>query len=185
MANRADVLAHVSHNLRHFRQESGLSQAALADASGISRRMIVKVEGGDTNISLASLDRLAEALDVTFVDMVRDPDTLGDGPTDLNVLAWRGDHEASVGRLLASVPASQESQLWAWTLGPGDRYDAEPDPPGWWEIIVVATGRLRIEFDSSATELGPGESISFPSSQPYRYLNAADELTRFARSVVR
>lgn len=185
MANRADVLAHVAHNLRFHRQAAGLSQAALASAAGISRRMIVNVEGGDTNISLASLDRLAEALNVTFVEMVRDP-TGGDvDATDLNVLAWRGESEDSVGRLLASVPATQESQLWSWTLGPGDHYDAEPDPPGWWEMIVVATGELRIEFADHTAQLGPGEYLTFPSSQPYRYVNAAPMTTRFARSVVR
>ncbi|MGE5905323.1 helix-turn-helix domain-containing protein, partial [Klebsiella pneumoniae] len=59
---RGDVLAHVASNLRRLRRAAGLSQTALATTSGISRRMITNLEGGDTNISLSSLDRLAEAL---------------------------------------------------------------------------------------------------------------------------
>ena len=69
---RGDVLAHVSGNLRRFRLAAGLSQVALAEASGISRRMIVALEGGDANISLSSLDKLygapgsSTALDTIF-----------------------------------------------------------------------------------------------------------------------
>ena len=74
---RSDVLAFVAHNLRRLRRRSGLSQVALAQASGISRRMIVNLEGGETNISLSSLDRLAEALGASFVDLVSDPTAHG------------------------------------------------------------------------------------------------------------
>ncbi|MFT4041829.1 MAG: helix-turn-helix domain-containing protein [Gordonia sp. (in: high G+C Gram-positive bacteria)] len=190
MANsRSDVLAHVARNLRELRTQRGLSQAALARASGISRRMIVNVEGGDTNISLASLDRLAEALDVTFVDMVRDPDHRSRDPDirDLDVVAWRGADTHSVGILRASVPARQEVQLWTWALGPGERYDAEPDPPGWQETVLVVDGRLVIAFADAAVddrELVAGEHITFPSSQHYSYINHHDEPTRFVRNLV-
>ena len=38
--DRPDVLANVGKNLRRLRDDSGLSQSALAEMSGISRRMI-------------------------------------------------------------------------------------------------------------------------------------------------
>ncbi|MGV9858072.1 helix-turn-helix domain-containing protein [Gordonia sp. NPDC003425] len=183
-SRRSDVLAHVGRNLRDLRRQSGLSQAALADSSGISRRMIVNLEGGDTNISLASLDRLAEALGVRFVDMVRDPDSHS---RDLDVVAWRGEDEHSVGVLRTSVPARHEVQMWTWTLGPGERYDAEPDPDGWFETVLVAFGRLRIAFadpQSPDIDLDPGEHTTYPSSQTYSYVNIADGTTRFVRNVI-
>lgn len=85
---RGDVLAHVSGNLRRLRQAAGLSQIALAEASGISRRMIIAVEAGDANISLSSLDKLAAAMGVGFVDLVRDPDR--QSLSDINEVTWRG-----------------------------------------------------------------------------------------------
>ena len=60
----SDVLTHVGANLKRLRKAAGLSQTALADASGISRRMIAGLEAGTANISLSSLDKLAHALGV-------------------------------------------------------------------------------------------------------------------------
>ncbi|EPN00073.1 DNA-binding protein, partial [Pseudomonas syringae pv. actinidiae ICMP 18804] len=38
---RAPVLQHVSHNVRRLRNAADLSQTALAEKSGVSRRMLV------------------------------------------------------------------------------------------------------------------------------------------------
>ena len=178
---RSDVLAFVAHNLRRLRRRSGLSQAALAEASGISRRMIVNLEGGETNISLSSLDRLAEALDASFVDLVSDPDAHG---RRIDAVAWRGARPESKAVLLGSVPARAEAQLWTWSLGPGDRYTAEPDPENWHEMIVVTEGRLDIELAEGTVTVETGGYAIYSSAQPYAYANAHDGVTRFIRNVV-
>jgi transcriptional regulator with XRE-family HTH domain len=63
-SQRAPVLQHVSLNVRRLRNAADLSQTALAEKSGVSRRMLVAIEAGETNVSLATLDRVAEALEV-------------------------------------------------------------------------------------------------------------------------
>ena len=178
---RSDVLAFVAENLRRLRRRAGLSQAALAAASGISRRMIVSLEGGDTNVSLSSLDRLAEALGAGFVEIVSDPDTHG---RRIDIVAWRGRHPQSEARLLGSVPAHAEAQLWAWTLGPGDRYAADPDPEGWHEMIAVVEGRLRIELADGPVVVEAGGFAIIDTAQEYGYVGAADGVTRFLRNTV-
>jgi transcriptional regulator with XRE-family HTH domain len=175
------VLAFVAQNLRRLRQSSGLSQVALAQASGISRRMIVNLEGGETNISLSSLDRLAEALGVGFVDLVSDPAAHG---RRIDAVTWRGARPESEAVLLGSVPARSEAQLWSWSLGPGDRYTAEPDPEGWHEMVVVTEGRLRIELDEGPVTVETGDYAIYSSTQTYAYTNAHDGVTRFIRNVV-
>jgi hypothetical protein len=45
-----------------------------------------------------------------------------------------------------SVPALREAQLCRWSLAPGERYTAEPDPAGWHEMIAVVEGALRVEL---------------------------------------
>lgn len=178
---RADVLAHVAHNLRIFRQAAGLSQQALAEKSGLSRRTIIGLEAGDMNISLASLDRLAEALDVTFLDMVTDA---GTDPKRIEVLAWRGKGAQSRGVLLGSVPSKRETQLWSWSLDVGDRYQAEPDPIGWHEMVAVVEGRLRLEFADHAVIVEAGDFTIYSSAQTYAFCNAGEGVVRFIRNVV-
>lgn len=178
---KSDVLVHVSRNLRRLRLGAGLSQQALADASGISRRMIAGVENGEANVSLASLDRLALALGVDFTEMVRGPTA---EPKNVNETMWRGDDPADFAMLLGSAPAQREAQLWIWSFAPGQRYQAEPDPAGWHEIIYVMQGRLRLELEDEVIILAVGEFRVFASDQHYAYVNAADETTRFIRNSV-
>ncbi len=158
-----------------------MSQQALAEASGLSRRTIISLEAGDMNISLSSLDRLAEALGVTFLDMVTDP---GTDPKRIEVLAWRGKGAESRGILLGSVPAKRETQLWSWTLDVGDRYQAEQDPVGWHEMVAVVEGRLQVEFTGRTVVVEAGDFIIYSSAQPYAFVNAGDGVVRFIRNVV-
>ena len=58
--HRASVLQHVSLNVRRLRNAAGMSQSALAERSGVSRRMLVGIESGDANVSLNTLDRIDE-----------------------------------------------------------------------------------------------------------------------------
>lgn len=71
---RPAVLQHVSQNVRRLRNCADLSQTALAEKSGVSRRMLVAIEAGEKNVSLATLDRVAEALEVAFSDLIQAPE---------------------------------------------------------------------------------------------------------------
>jgi transcriptional regulator with XRE-family HTH domain len=175
------VLAHVGQNLRRLRQAAGLSQTALAEAADISRRTIINLEAGEANISLSGLDRLAEALGAGFVDLVSAPTA---SPRRIDAVAWRGASPASTAVLLGSAAARSEAQLWSWALAAGDRYDAEPDPPGWHEMVVVTEGTLLIERDEGPTTLAPGDYAIYSSAQAYAYVNVHDGTTRFLRTVI-
>ena len=179
---RGDVLAHVSGNLRRFRLAAGLSQVALAEASGISRRMIVALEGGDANISLSSLDKLAAAMGVGFVDLVRDPARTPSA--EINEVTWRGAGPESAAVLLGSAPAATEAQMWLWSLGPGERYEAEPDPAGWHEMIFVTEGTLRLELSGVAKDYPAGSFAVYATDRAYAYANPGEGVVRFVRNVV-
>jgi transcriptional regulator with XRE-family HTH domain len=178
---RSGVLAHVAENLRRLRKAAGMSQSALADASGISRRMIVGLEGGEANISLSSLDRLAEALGTSFVQMVSDPRAES---RRIEAVAWRGAGAGSHATLLGSVPARRGVELWSWSLAPGERYVSEPDPAGWHEMVTVTEGRLRIELEDGPLAVAAGDFAIYSSAQHYAYVNDGQGMARFIRNVV-
>lgn len=143
--------------------------------------MIVAVENGEANVSLASLDRLAIALGVDFTELVKAPSA---EPKNVNETMWRGDGSADFAMLLGSAPAVREAQMWFWSLSPGSRYQAEPDPLGWHEIIFVTDGSLRLELENEVIVLASGEFRVFRSDQTYAYMNDGREVTRFIRNSV-
>lgn len=174
------VLEHVALNIRRLRLEAGLSQEALAQLSGLSRRMINGVESGSTNISLSNLDHVATALNVTFVDLVRPPQTPNES---IRTLIWTSESGASNAVLLGAAPATKQVELWHWTLAPGERYDASPDGPGFSEMLSVLSGELTLQADQNRT-IRAGDFIVFSSAQWYSYVNIGAEPVHFFRNVI-
>jgi transcriptional regulator with XRE-family HTH domain len=53
------------------------------------------------------------------------------------------------------------------------------------EMVLVLSGRLDIHVGFERYELGPGDSIHFPSSMPHRYVNPTDETARAVTVILR
>lgn len=157
-----------------------MSQKALAQAAGISLRMIGGIENGATSVSTATLDRIGVALDATLSDLVADP-TAARG-TELNRLGWSGENGGE-GILRWSVEARREAELWEWRLMPGDRYQAAPDPAGWHVMIFVVEGRLSLDLARETLVIENGNHV-FDSSQPHAFDNRSDQLVRFFRCTI-
>jgi transcriptional regulator with XRE-family HTH domain len=180
--DRPDALAHVAENVRRLRRERGLSQSALAELSGISRRMIVAIERDEANLSLSSLDRLAAALGVSLAEAIRPlhaPDS-----RRIEAVAWRGAHRESQGVLLGTAPATREAELWLWSLGPGERYPSEDDSGNWHEMLLVIEGILIVEASDGRHEIAPGDFLIFSSDKPYVFASGGTGTVRFVRNVI-
>jgi transcriptional regulator with XRE-family HTH domain len=179
---RASVLQHVSLNVRRLRHAADMSQSALAEKSGVSRRMLVAIEAGEKNVSLTTLDRVAEALDVAFSDLIQAPDARD--PSRINELAWAGTIPGSKAVLLAKATATREVELWEWRLEPGEHYPSEPDAEGYSEQLYVFEGCLTLMLDGQPQKIAAGEFFMFASHQPHSYRNDGDVAARFVRNVV-
>ncbi|MFI8418043.1 helix-turn-helix domain-containing protein [Serratia sp. NPDC078593] len=175
------VLQYLSTNLRCYRQLAGLSQMALAELSGVSRRMLAGIEGGERNVSLAVLDKLAAALSISFTDLIQAPETRGSHL--IGELAWQGKQAQSQAIFTASVPARQRVELWQWALMPGECYHSVPDAKGWHEIIYVISGCMTLELENGILTLPAGETHVFNSDQHYAYANYGNEPLHFIRNV--
>jgi transcriptional regulator with XRE-family HTH domain len=181
-AHRASVLQHVSLNVRSLRNAAGMSQTTLAERSGVSRRMLVAIEAGEKNVSLTTLDLIAEALGVAFSTLIQAPDRRD--PGRIEELAWAGEHPQSRAVLLGTSPARREVELWEWTLAPGECYSSEADAEGWSEQIYVAEGQLTLIIEGVERRLLVGQFHVFPSNCRYAYRNDGAMAVRFVRNVV-
>lgn len=64
----------VGERVRMARARKGISRKALSESSGVSPRYLAQLEGGDGNISIALLKRIAKALDHRIEWLVGDDD---------------------------------------------------------------------------------------------------------------
>lgn len=61
----------ISHNLKRLRLDQGLSQEKAAELADFHRTYVSQVERCVTNISIDGLERLAHALDVDVIELLK------------------------------------------------------------------------------------------------------------------
>lgn len=66
-----DLQRAVGRALRRYRQERGLSQEAFAEMVGVHRTYMGGLERGERNLTLRSVERIAERLGVDPIDLMR------------------------------------------------------------------------------------------------------------------
>ncbi|MDO4289969.1 MAG: helix-turn-helix transcriptional regulator [Eggerthellaceae bacterium] len=72
-----DILFVFSKNVKKYREAIGLSQEAFAEKCGLHRTYISAVERQRRSISLANIQRIADALEIeTYLLFVEDEDAL-------------------------------------------------------------------------------------------------------------
>ena len=64
-----DLQRRLGVNLRTYRQLHGLSQEALADELGVHRTYMGGVERGERNLTLRSVERIADHLELDPLDI--------------------------------------------------------------------------------------------------------------------
>ncbi|MEV5518007.1 XRE family transcriptional regulator [Streptomyces flaveolus] len=175
-----EFVTRIGRRIRTLRKKRGWGVQQLADAARLSRRMLTDIELGQANPSLATVDRVARALDTDFATLAL-PEKDAPGTEAEGTLVWEAQDGSTA--LLLGATENPRAELWRWTLAPGSRYDAEPDRPGAQEIHHILAGRLTLVLETGPQVVGPGQSATIYSDQQYAYLNEHTEPTVFMRVV--
>ncbi|WP_199430329.1 helix-turn-helix domain-containing protein [Qaidamihabitans albus] len=170
--------------LRALRTERGMSLRALAGSLGISPSALSQMERGKMRPSVTRLFQIVSLLDVplaaAFGEGAAEPEPAAGA--DEVVLA-RADElpTLSLGdgvryRRLSPAPVPGV-EIYESTYPPGSssHQDGELLRHGGHELGSVQSGRLHLEIGFDHFELGPGDSIRFPSTTPHRIHNPGAE----------
>lgn len=167
---RPAVVAELGERIRAARHETGLSLAALAEASEVSRRMLTQIELGQANPSVSVLDRVAAGLGTTFAALMG---VVADEPEGVEV--WSTE-SGSWAYLLTAIDASGTSvEMWKWRLVGQDEYTSVDGVPSAGVMHHVIDGVLEIETADGIRRIGTGASERRTRNADYTY-RAADAL---------
>jgi transcriptional regulator with XRE-family HTH domain len=166
------------------RQTRNWTLDTLAEAAGVSRRMVINVEQGVSNPSVGTLLRISGALGVGLPALVEPPQRKpvrvtrhGEGS-----VLWSG-HSGGRGTLVAATEPPDIVELWDWVLEPGEQHDSEPHTPGTRELLQVLTGTLKLEIAADVVDLDTGDAIVFPGDVSHAYANASGDPVRLSLAV--
>jgi transcriptional regulator with XRE-family HTH domain len=144
----------------------------LAVRSGVSKGMLVQIEQGRANPSIATLCRLAAGLGVSVADLMLVADELRSPvqvvASDETRTLWKGPKGGSAALLVGS-DGPDMLELWNWTLQPGERYEARPHSVGTLELVHVQQGSLALEVDGVVTMVTAGASAFAHTDRPHAY----------------
>lgn len=160
----------VSTRIRDRRKERRLSLDRLAALAAVSKGMLVQIESGQANPSIAMLCKVAAALGVSVADLVQ---ASGQHPAEVLPagaprLLWRGPKGGSATLLVGSAGPDM-LELWSWELRPGERYEAQAHPQGTEELIHVVRGRLALAFGDVSYLIDSGGSAVAHTDRPHAY----------------
>ncbi|ANJ28842.1 LacI family transcriptional regulator [Agromyces aureus] len=167
------------------RSELGFSVAALAEASGVSRAMIAKVERGDAQPTAALLGRIATALGLTLSGLIARAEDGGRLVRRADQPAWVDPETGSVRRAL-SPAGSRNLELVEIELPPGAelRYPAEAflfvEPQVW-----VLDGRLRLAEGAENHELDAGDCVQLGAPVDCMFSNPTQASCRYVVALLK
>ncbi|MDO7868227.1 helix-turn-helix domain-containing protein [Nocardioides jiangxiensis] len=174
----------IGARVRHERTSRGWTLDQLAEAAGLSRRMVVNVEQGAVNPSVGSLLRLSDALGIGLPALVEPPQhrTVKVVRSGEGAALWSGDNGGR-GVLVAGTQPPDVVELWDWELRPGERHESEAHTAGTRELLQVHAGRIVVTVGDEEVGLGEGDALTFAGDVPHAYAHEAGTPARFSLAV--
>jgi transcriptional regulator with XRE-family HTH domain len=186
MVTGHDLSASLAEALRAARDERRLSVSQLADASGVSRAMIGKIERGESQPTAALLARLAAALGLTLSELVARAES--DGGRLLRAAdqpSWT-DPATGYVRRAVSPPAGRPLELIEVVLPAGATVEL---PAASYELIHqqiwVLDGHLDFREGDTLHELDAGDCLQLGPPAPCAFINPTSAPCRYLVALTR
>jgi transcriptional regulator with XRE-family HTH domain len=168
----------IGPKVRELRRQKNFSLQQLADRSGVSVAAIHKIERNGMVPTVATLMRLASALNRPMSYFVED-----DTPEPKPAILIGPDERKPVFTSKSGIKLSNISGPYgrffmhgaAAVIEPGADSGLEPMVHPGEEFVYLLSGTLTFNVDGDVYLLYPGSALHFRTDRPHRWLNPGDE----------
>jgi transcriptional regulator with XRE-family HTH domain len=161
----------VGRQVRRIRNRAEMTLRQLAVATGLSEGFLSQFERDQTQASVGSLRRIAEALQVPLSELFEPH-----GISNARVVRPRGRLRMPFGdgatKYMITPQSSRDFAVYIAKLEVGGSSGSEPyahDSSD--EFLLVLKGSVRLELADTVYLLDPGDGITFRSDVPHRVVN--------------
>jgi quercetin dioxygenase-like cupin family protein len=164
----------VGRRIKRVRGEQNLTLKMVEASSGVSATHVSEIERGETIPTIGALTRIARALGKRTAFFLEENE-LGEASvltSESRVRETTAGGLASLERLTASIPGGSVQAIRV-VLSPGHSHRGTRHRHEGAEALLVLSGRVRVEIEDEAHELGSGDAIHFDATRSHAYFNAS------------
>lgn len=163
--------------LRTLRKKKGLSLEKLSRLAGCSLSYLSLVENGKVDPSISRLKRIANALDITIIDLFQSHSSQEIVIRKKNRIYGEFTHsKTAIEILVPPLPVNKKMDARLATIHPGGGSKGDYYHPGE-EFGLVLKGKLELTVDGIPYQLEEGDSFYFDSTRRHCFQNLASEDT--------
>ena len=165
----------VGEKIKTLRARRGFSLRELSDQCGLSFNAISKIERGENSPTVASLHKIASALEVHITDLFRQEIqqfAVFVKSEDSTLLKSDGIMIESLG---SGLP-NQQLEPFKMIVSPDSGNMSEPVSHSGEEFVYCLSGRIEYVVGDETFVLEPGDKLLFKASRPHCWRNLGKEL---------
>ena len=185
MHSPEDLSKALAFNLLTLRKEHRYTLDRLATLANVSKGMLVQIEQGKTNPSIATLARIANALNVSvprLIEVEEKPDVTISAIADTAPLLKKDTGSTAVP--LLGHEGETVVELWDWRIAPSDSFEGGPHIDGAIEMLMIHSGVLTLHLNDQSFDVPAGSAVRFKADLPHTYANHGDEELRLTMVTV-
>lgn len=176
------LVGQLGATVQRLRKASNLSLSELSAQSGVAKSIISQIERNETNPTLATIWRLAQALDASiegllqcaqdapFLEKTSRADTPAlvsdDGKCRLVIIGW--------------IKTVEWLQVYEFSADPGGVLESEAHQRGSVESLSVREGELSVEVAGVFERATAGETLRYRCDRPHIIRNLGDRTAHAA-----
>jgi transcriptional regulator with XRE-family HTH domain len=178
--NHHDIHHRIAERVRDLRASRGLTLAALAERSGVSRSMISLIERAESAPTAVVLERLATGLDVPLASLFDEPAARPDPVSRrASQLQWRDPASGYIRRNISPSGVASPIQIVEVEFPPGARVSFEAGTRAHQQVWVL-DGSIEIRVGADCYALNAGDCVAFIPDRPTAFSNPSVKPARYA-----
>ena len=160
--------------VQRLRKAYNLSLSELSEQSGVAKSIISQIERNETNPTLATIWRLAQALDVSIDRVLRDNvdspfiERISRGDTPI-LVSDDGKCRLAITGWIKTV---EWLQCYDFSAEPGGVLESEAHQRGAVEALSPIEGELQVEVGGEIEMVRMGETLRYRADRPHLIRNA-------------
>ena len=159
----------IGRRLRALREARRLTVAQLAEAAGVSKGFLSRLERDLTSPSVSTLVTLCQVLGARPGDVLDAPDVTVVRAADAPAISLGGE---GITERLLTPRGMRDLQIIRADIAPGGRGEAELYTVDCRiEAVHVASGRLELRTPDAVHLLEAGDTVTFPGREPHSWTN--------------